>query len=564
MRYLNTYIIILVFALIGTQGCEDTLTKSPLDAPSNENFYTSENELELALNGAYNSTVWWEIGSTPARSHLDLGTDLGFFRGGDRIEAVAQGQGTSDTPIFEDTWEHFYSGISRVNGLLENMSQVEGVSESVLSRIEAEARFLRAYAYSYLTEFYGDVPLLLEVLSLEDSQIARTPKGQVIDQIMSDLDFAASVLPETWGGDNEGRITRGAALALKARVALYNEDYSVAEQSAQEVIDSDIYSLHPDYEEMFQHEGTRNSEVILDAPYSQGVRTHVLPRDQASRMLNGFSWYVPTQFLVDSYYATDGEPIDESSVYDPSNPFENRDPRLDASIVRPQSILANIVFETHPDSSRTWRVVDGDSVRIDNEDGTNPFASFTGYLWRKYTDPDDFPSNRTSSSLNFILIRYAEVLHIYAEAKIEMDDVDQSVLDALNEVRARAYGVDLSQTGQYPEITTMNQEALRLELRNERKVEFAGEGLRWFDIRRWGIAEQVMNGPLIGRPIDAYSTISEAPEINDETGHPNYGALQDLYRNVVQRSYNPSRDIVWAIPQTEMDVNESMEQNPGY
>src|SRR5699024_1556745 len=121
------------------------------------------------------------------------------------------------------------------------------------------------------------------------------------------------------------------------------------------------------------------------------------------------------------------------------------DPRLDASIIRPQStFVGGYVFETHPDSTETWKISGSNSTRIENQDVTNPFATYTGYLWRKFTAEEDYPADIRSSKLNWIYIRYAEVLLIYAEAKIENNDIDQSVLDALNKVRARAYSVDPS------------------------------------------------------------------------------------------------------------------------
>src|SRR5699024_6129174 len=232
--------------------------------------------------------------------------------------------------------------------------------------------------------------------------------------------------------------------------------------------------------------------------------------------------------------------------------------------VRSQSIFGDIVFETHPDSTETWKVQGGDSVRVENKDVTNPYATFTGYTWRKYTDEEDLPQFRTESSLNWILIRYAEVLLTYAEAKIENNDIDQSVLNAMNAVRARGFGVDPSQVGSYPTITTTNQSDLRRILRNERKIELSLEGFRLFDIRRWGIAEKVKDGQLIGRPKGAYSTITSPPNIIDETGHPDYGSTQNLYRNVEPRTFNPNKHWLWPIPQHELDTNENMEQNPGY
>jgi len=564
MRY-TYWAAVLLLAGFVTIGCSDELNLEPLDAPSSQNFFSSQSEVSAAVNGVYEGTLYWSIVGTPAYTSLDDVTDLSFERSDGDLKTVADGSASSSNGVFENGWEHFYGGIARANNLLDNLSRAEeSASEAFLERAEAEARFLRAFSYSYLIELYGDVPLLTSVPTLEEAEKGRTAKSDVVDQIFSDLDFAANTLPPTWSESEAGRATRGAALALKARVALYNERWSEAAQAAQEVMSSGVYSLHPNYREIFQLEGQRNSGVILDVPYKTGVNTHNIPRRQGSRNLGAWSQHVPSQVAVDLFQASDGEPIDESSVYDTENPFENRDPRLDDSIVRPGSILGGFVFETHPDSTKTFKIADGDSIRVDNEDTLNPFASFTGYLWRKYTDPDDFPANIDASQMNFIVIRYAEVLLTYAEAKIEMGDIDQSVLDAINRVRARGYGVDLSNTSSYPELTSMNQATLRKEVRYERTAEFMNEGLRLFDIRRWEIADDIMEGPLIGRPRDAYSTITSPPDIQGETQNIVYGANQNLYRSVEPRNFNPERDFLWAIPQDELEVNSQISQNPGW
>jgi hypothetical protein len=552
--------------LLGTifTGCQDLLNKNPSDQPSSIEFYSNEEELEMAVNGIY--TVLWNFESRnlPIGAELDNTTDIGFHRSG-HVKTIAQGGHSSTNAIIAASWDRLYAGIGKVNTLLDNMTKAEeNVSEEFYARIQAEARFLRAFCYFYLTELWGDVPLLVTTPSLDEAEMGRTPKSDVVEQIIADLDFAADNLPVSWSGNNEGRATQGAAYALKSRVALYNERYSVAASTAQQVMNLNEYSLYPDYEELFQYEGEGNAEAIFTVPYQRGVHDHNIPFRMGTRNTGGVSTDVPSQFMIDSYIATDGLPIDESSVYDPTNPFENRDPRMDASIVRPQGTFGGYVFETHPDSSETWFIDGDDSTRVQNEDVTNPFATFTGYTWRKYTDPEDLPTYRTESSLDWMYIRFGEVLLNYAEAKIENGDIDQSVLVAMNQVRARGFGVDPSQTGQYPAITTTNQSELRRIVRNERKVELALEGLRLFDIRRWGIAEEVKDGPLVGRPQGVYSTIPSPPNIDDETGHPDYGSTLDLYRTPEPRTFNPDRHWLWPIPQHELDANDNMTQNPGY
>jgi hypothetical protein len=277
--------------------------------------------------------------------------------------------------------------------------------------------------------------------------------------------------------------------------------------------------------------------------------------------MGAWSRIVPSQFMVDMYGTIDGKTIDKSSLYDPAHPFKNRDPRLAASIVLPGSEFAGYKFYVNPDSTTTtYTNSSGQAKQVTNLDVTNPYATLTGYIWRKYDSEKDVPDNETSSTLNFIYMRYAEDLLTYAEAEIEMGKIDQSVLNAINKVRARAYGVNPSQTNKYPAVTITSQNKLRKQVRYERTVEFADEGFRFFDIRRWGIAKEVMDGPLIGRPLKTYSTIHQAPKI--ENGHPIY-PNPSLYRHVESRSFS-KKNLLWAIPQKDIDTDHNLKQNPGY
>jgi hypothetical protein len=184
---------------------------------------------------------------------------------------------------------------------------------------------------------------------------------------------------------------------------------------------------------------------------------------------------------------------------------------------------------------------------------THAYATFSGYQYRKYVADED-REFRGECELNVMLVRYAEVLLVYAEAKIEQGTLDQSVYDAINAVRVRA-GL--------PEITTgKSQDELRKSVRQERKVEFPFEGLRFFDLRRWKIAEEVMPGILYGRPLRNYEA-SFIPTF-DENGMPHYDAYGDKLRQFDTRNFNPARDYLWPIPQKELDINSNLKQNPGY
>ncbi|HEU5146723.1 MAG TPA: RagB/SusD family nutrient uptake outer membrane protein, partial [Chryseosolibacter sp.] len=522
-------------------------------------------ELKLALTGAYRD-IYWRSGSLPYQALLDNASDLGFLRTDfSGMQSYSRGAHSSNTSGFSETWDKMYSGIGRCNNLLTNMSKAqEVVSEDVYNRIQAEALFLRAYYYSWLIQLYGDVPFVTALpADIDAAKVAKTPKAEIANALYADLDQAAAVLPPTWPNAERGHATKGTALALKARIALAIADYATAADAAKQVIDMNAYTLHPDYVELFTYAGENSNEILLSMPHLVGFVSTGIPRQQGPRNASGYSQLVPSQFIVDSYECIDGLPIDESPLYDPANPFANRDPRLDASIVRPQSLFATYVFETHPDSINTTRIVDGVATRVANQDVRNAFATFTGYLWRKFSAPEDMPANVDTGSLDFILMRYAEVLLIYAEAKIELNQIDQTVLDALNAIRARAYGVAVTATSEYPAVTTMDQAALRTILRRERKVELAQEGFRMTDIHRWNIAQYVMPGTLVGRPKGAYSQMTFVPEI-DEHGHPHYTGAESLYRAVDSRQFQADRDNLWAIPQKDIDVNGNLIQNDNY
>ncbi|MEQ8880600.1 MAG: RagB/SusD family nutrient uptake outer membrane protein [Cyclobacteriaceae bacterium] len=558
MNYTYKIFIIGCLFLIGF-SCED-LDRFPTDQPTSATFYSTEPELILAVNACYRD-ITREDSRYILESLYDMTTDIAFNRGGySGYQAVARGEGNSFTGAFSEVWDRQYRGINKCNTLLDNMSKAQEVTDpDVFARINAEARFLRAWYYHRLVELYGDVPLITTVLPVGEEFVSKDPKTEIVDFILDELLEVADDLPVSYAGANVGRATFGAAHSLRARIALYNERWQDAIESAELVINGGAYSLFPNYRNLFTYAGENSSEVIFDYQFLDGFSMHGTPRNNQSRMGGGFSQQVPTQVLVDSYECIDGLPIDESPLYDPADPFSNRDPRLDASIVLPATEWAGYIFETHRDSTTTLNL--NTNTIVQNQDVTNPFASFTGYVWKKYLDDIDL-TNLERSSINWILIRYAEVLLTYAEAKIEANQIDQSVLDALNEVRARAYGVSIGDTGLYPAVTTTDQNELRTYVRRERKVELAYEGFRLFDIRRWRIAEDVMNGPLYGRPARDYSVMG-IPVI-DENASPDLSAYGSVLRVVEQREFDPARDYLWALPQNDLNVNDNLTQNPEY
>jgi hypothetical protein len=514
-------------------------------------------EMDLAVNNAYR--MLYRLSNVmPTHLFLDATTDIARVRGtyGDDVENISLGNHTPNTSLFSNTWTHYYTYIARCNYIIQNADNVSDATTEQINMAKAQALFLRALGYGELVLFFGDVPFIDKVLSsVEEGKIGRTDKNTILSSILKDLDTAAEYLPSKWNGTDEGKITRWAALSLKARISLQNGMYSEAATAAKTVIDNAEANgivLAKDMVAMFNYDGIRNSEVILDVPFHAQVQYNQAPLMLFSRNAGGWAVIQPSVSLIDSYGCIDGLPIDKSPLFDQAKPFENRDPRLSAYIIHDGTWFKDIRYETHPDSVLASRVVNGEESRINNQEVTNAFASHTSYLFRKYADARDL--NVRQSTINYIYIRYAEVLLTYAEAKLESGSVDNSVYDALNAIRKRA---------EMPEVSGLTNDQLRAFIRNERKIELAGEGFRLSDIRRWKIAEYVMPGYFPGRKKKDYWFSPGVPVI-DEYGIARYEGLETKFEPLQTRRFDKSKDYLFPIPQKEIDVNDKLEQNPNY
>lgn len=572
----SIFFLTLVLMVLG--GCKKTyLDRLPESSPNSGTYFKSADELVLAINSAYNNICYNGAANMPGLMLYDGMSDIFWYRQTNDVQTVGLGLHTPSTTLFRQVWDLFYGGIGKCNNLLDNMNKAKAVTDPVLyARIEGEAQFLRAYFYSYLVSLYGDVPLIDHVLPLSESHVPRVAKATVVDFILSQLDEAAAKLPATYTGTDKGRATKGAALALKARIALYNAKYEVAATAAKAAMDLGVYSLYPNYRNLFTYAGEGSSETILAYDYKQTVRVSSIAQADQTRLGGGFSIYVPTRSLADSYECTDGLTVDKSPLYSTADIFANRDPRMRASILGDNDTwygTGGITYNQtyHPDSTQCTRYTPTKAL-ITNTEVTNAFSSFSGMVLKKYLDVTDVNLN-TQSELAFMIIRYAEVLLTYAEAKIEAGQIDASVLNAINLVRARGYGVAVGATTLYPAITTTDQAELRKIIRRERKVELAGEGLRLFDIRRWKIAEKAMNGLLFGKALKSaiYHNLPKPASI-DENMIPDYSSFNSLlsvtgnFKIMETREFKPATHYLWPIPQADIDVNHNagFKQNPGY
>lgn len=510
----------LGIALVGA-GCDDDfLTTLPPDQVSSEIFWTQPKDAELAVNALYelNLGQWRTV-------RMEAASDNAWAQKSfDAWYPIGQGVVDPLNGEVNRFWNTGYTAIRRANEILANIDRIPNLNPALRERYKAEATFHRAYHYNLLVNLYGDVPLILEPIGIEEGKNqTRTPRAQVVDQIVKDLDYAASVLPTSYGAADRGRVTKGAALAYKARAALFAGRWQIAADAAKAVMDLGVYRLHPNYADLTRYAGDNSAELIFTDMREKGVRGQGSFGWLGPRSLQGGSDITPLRELVDAYHMKDGLPISLSPLYNPAKPYENRDPRMYATLLYPGASYCGVTFNSLPGSKTP------DEVRIDFN------ATSTGFQFIKYVDCAD-RNDRGNSGIDFILMRYADVLLMYAEAKIELGQIDQSVYDAINAVRTRA-GMPVITPGK-------SQAQLRDMLRHERRVEFAMEGLRLFDIRRWKIAEQVMPGQKYG--IDYVEGGQTKKWIADN------------------RRFDPTRDYLWPIPQRELVLMPGLKQNPGY
>ncbi len=587
MKIVNKYKIlpIILGFSVALHSCKMDLF--PLNGPSTGTFPATENEAVMGLLGAYQSLSQLDAASTPIWHVMDNITDIGFARPGTNYTSPITSAITTDNALTNKPWQVHYRTLARTHAVLDNLEKLKpSMSDATYKQLDAELRFVRAYAYSQLIELYGAVPLLKSAVTLENANVPRTPKPEIEQFLLDELTAIADNLPVSQTKFGNVRGSRIAAYMLKARVALYAKKYDVAAKASKAALDlsAGVHDLtafnstinlagknhtqgEPSVANIFGHEGFKTSkEWIWVAEYNKSVpgNTHNQQYYSASRLGKGVCYWGPTQDLINTFQAKDGLPITESPLYDASKPFENRDPRLDMYCVRPNSRYLGYQFEpntTFKNVSNYWPVINGQSSTpssVANTDATNAFRSFSGYLWRKPVDIADFNSTSVSgvSDLEVGIFRFAELLLIYAEAKIEANEIDNTVYDAINRIRRRAQMPDLP--------AGLSQPQLRKALRYERKVELANDGVRWYDLRRWGIAKDVMNGYLyLNR--DAKAWTKEVLTGFDESYTPIYNHTEAIkYFTTQEVVYRENKDELWPVPKSEMDANNNLNQNPGY
>lgn len=458
----NTLLILLLFLSIA--GCKKYITKDVVGQYPESEFYKTQAQAVLAINAAYQPLAFTTSNNNKLWVFGDVASDDAAKGGnpGDQgdIEFIDQFNVNSTNGNLAGKWTLLYDGITRCNIVLSKVPPIE-MDKNLQKRILAEAKFLRSWYYFELINIFGDVPIVLKPLNPDELQIAQSPVQQIFETVIEpDLTDAATNLPVSYSGPDVGRATSGAATALLAKAYLFESKWDKAASTAAKIVNSNVYDLMPVYSQNFSARFKNNKESVFEVQHLTGqdpklgneLNQYFAPQIDGG----GYFFNAPTQNFVDEFEKTG------AGVFDP---------RLDYTIGR----------DTMP-----W---------FNNRKFDKAWSPSTGYLTRKHQQPLSEVANKSDGNINYVAIRYADVLLWYAEALNESGRTSEALIP-LNRVRKRAresYLYDSLQVG-YPNIptgllaavTSANQFDVRKAIQHERRVELGFEFHRYFDMIRWG------------------------------------------------------------------------------
>ena len=537
---------LMLFTVILIASCKkDVLNTKPLAQLSDEVVWKDPSLMETYISNTYRILPHgFQFGSR----RLFSVSDESKARGSAAYSVINAGNispsslGPLDYWIGTSSDPGYYKCITQCNVFLDKVNETD-FDSTLKNRMIGEIKTLRAFSYFRLISFFGGVPLITKPFNLDDNfSLPRNSYDECMDFVITELDDAINLLPLDYGSADQGRITKGAAMAIKSRALLYaasplnnpSDDkgkWQKAADASKAVIDLNKYSLFPDYKGMFEANNNYNSEMIWVRPFNHildpvttGIELRFYPNGY-----NGYAQVEPLQNLVDQYETLNGKlPVDDPT-YDPQNPYVNRDPRFYASILYDGAPFKGRDVETFLPAGK------------DSKEGAlSPWnSSESGYYARKFIDESiTNPSYTNASDPTWPFIRYAEILLNYAEAEYHLGNED-ICRQYLNMVRARP-GVNM------PAVTESG-DALLKRLQNEDFIEFAFEAHRYFDVRRWKIAPQVLNVPAKGISIQ-----------KDANGHKTYSVF------TIEPRHFDTKNYLVPIPQSELDKDPQLTQNPGY
>ncbi|MFD1469077.1 RagB/SusD family nutrient uptake outer membrane protein [Hymenobacter caeli] len=510
MKFSKISTVLLAGGLLLATGCQkDLLDKTNPNAPSTSQFWLTADDANKGVIACYSGVQQYACYGH-SWQFITARSDESFSQSPFVELAIFTRfiQANNNFFISSFAWNDYYRTIYRTNQALTHIPDIQ-MDAALKARLLAETRFVRALMYFDFDSFFGNVPLIITESTATTRAHQATP-AEVEAQVIADLTAAIPDLPLTYGGADKGRVTKGAAQALLAKMYMQQHKYTEASALFATIISSGTYSLVPNYLDNFTDANENNAESVFEVQYSGAVLDVGQGQDNASASegydrpnffgppIYSFSDVQPRRWLLDAY-------TDSTVALAAGSTTKHRiDPRRDVSII------SNL----NPDQfyGKTFAQL-----------GYNPSQQY----WRKYlndrtrTTPENF-----TSGINFRVIRYADVLLLQAEALNELGQTAQAV-PLVNQVRQRVGLAPIS-------AASYTQSSLRLYMRAERGRELAGEGQRWFDINRWG---------LLDNQAGLNDLITRDPDFSN-------------FRLGVSK-YMP-------IPQSDIDIDPGIKQNPGY
>lgn len=581
MEYMKLrYIAALLIAGSLFGGCE-SLDYVPGDQMSGQTFWQTEDHARQAAVGMY----------AAMRADWCFGIDFTFDMCSDIADGtspwadISRGNSfTSNSGGVQNHWQYLYELVHRANTVIRNVAQMP-ISPETIDRVTGEAKFLRAMAYFRMLNCWGGVPYYDETCDINEQfanlKAPRCSADEIRGHILDDLTDAIASLPVNWDSADLGRATKGAAYALRGKVYLYNRQWDKAIADFEEIVydksNSYGYSLHPDYNELFRlYNGNHSPEMIFSiqsidgntAGYALNIVGY-FGNKSTMRLIAG-NCIVPSTRLVDMYENSDGSPFNWDDLFPGFNDggsqlrrkylsvainqgstevtstldcdttkvmdaYRRRDPRLCLNVITPYSHYLGTDAGSNP--------MDKQFVLADPSKGGAPMEAmafirnsegWNSYFWRKWIPTgnlDGYWGEYNRTPYEFPLIRLADVILMLAEAYNESGATDKAIAE-VNKVRARA---GMPALGSGPAwLTVTGKDDMAERIRRERAFELAGEGHRYWDLRRWGLLEK---------------SVRNATDI--------FGDL------MYTRIYQPRHEL-WPIPLVEMERNTNLTQNPGW
>ena len=579
MKKIIIYLATMLLAAMTFTGCYD-LETYPGDKVNEGTFYKTGDHAHQGLMGIYGM-----LRLNEAYCYQFCFDHLGDIAYGYNYYMMFLATYTDRDGTIQAHWQTFYDGIHRVNTFIRSVKGMRGIiTDEQINEYVAEAKFLRAMFYFSLTDLFGGVPYYDESTNVnEEFMNLKQPRSsleEVRAHILEDLDEAIKYLPVEHAASEYGRATKGAAYALRGKVHLYDKEWQSAINDFEEIVYNKSnnygYALDDDYARVFKlYNGAKSPETVFSIQNKSGVGTEYGMQIQAlmgCRGAYGSCWNntVPSTQLVDMYEFKDGRPFNWDEIFPGYNAmtpeqrkellsvemdgsgtivglreadtakilsaYTCRDPRLMATVIVPYShYMGNIGRTTNVD---LIFALDHNLAGNANGGTIQNNAGWVSYLYRKFVTEGDQGgaiSNRLHTPFAFPLIRFADVLLMLSEAYNEAGQLDKAVTE-FNKVRARVGMPGLNSGPAW--MVVSNKEQMAERIRKERAVEFAGEGLRFSDLRRWGYEI-------------AHKTLNNVDAVN-------------IYGEPIYTHLFTERDMLWPIPGVERERNKELTQNPGW